>query len=105
MIQYVHKLSAFLFFLLGSSFFGAYLLYRNDIGEGWPRWWLAIADLPLALVAVIYGGTSLYLSLRKPDKGSKVLAAFIIIPLVAIFTVVIVLNFWNVLGLPVGEGL
>lgn len=102
MTRHVHTISAVLFYLLGASFFGAYLLLRNEIAGGWPVWWMSVADLPLAIVCTLYGGTSLYLSLRK-EKPSKSLAIVIAIPLIALLVFLFVLNFWNVLGLPIAE--
>lgn len=81
----------------------SYLLLRNAVGEPWPAWWLNVADLPLALVAVLYGGTSLYRSVKRKDGVSVPLLILIGIPLLAFFTFLIVLNFWNVLGLPTGN--
>lgn len=100
--RHLHKISAVLFYVLGITFFGAYLLLRNEIAGGWPSWWMAVADLPLAIVCMLYGGTSLYLSLRK-DQPSKSLAIAIGVPLFALFVFIVILNFWTVLGLPIAE--
>lgn len=96
MATHLHKLSAILFYVLGASFFVAYLLYRNDIGT-FGGWWLNVADLPLALAAVIYGGSSLYLSVTPKEKTSKTVAIVIGIPLTALFVWLVVLNFWEIL--------
>lgn len=93
MVTYLKHLSGFLFYLLGGSFFVAYLLYHNQITPI-GGWWLKVADLPLAFVGVIYGGTSLYLSVKPKDKESPALFYTISVPLVAIFSLLIVLNFW-----------
>lgn len=100
MSQFLHRLSAILFYLLAGSFFISYLLLRNEIGLPWSQWWLKVADLPLALVAVLYGGTSLYRSVKRAEGVSRPLLIVIGIPLLAFFIFLIVLNFWNVLGLP-----
>ncbi|MFH0851841.1 MAG: hypothetical protein V1876_03780, partial [Candidatus Peregrinibacteria bacterium] len=96
----LHRLSAILFYLLAGSFFVSYLLLRNEIGLPWSEWWLKVADLPLALVAVLYGGTSLYRSVKRSEGISWPLLILIGIPLLAFFTFLVALNFWNVLGLP-----
>lgn len=103
MSRSLHRLSAFLFYLLGASYFVSYLFYRNEMGAPWPMWWMSIADLPLALVALIYGGTSLYLSTQKTEQAQRVKAILIAIPLFVVFGVLVVLNFWEVLGLPVQQ--
>lgn len=96
MTEYLQKLSGFLFYLLGTSFFLAYLLFYNQFGDAW-AWWLKIADLPLALTGVIYGGTSLYLSVRPREHGSKPLAFIIAIPLTLLFLMLLGMNFWEVI--------
>lgn len=95
MTQYVHKLSAILFYTLGSSFFLAYLLAQKGIVNGY--YWLKIADLPLAAVAMVYGGTSLYLSLKPDGTPGKALGWTIGFILLLTFIFVSVLNFWELL--------
>ena len=98
----LHRFSGFLFYLLAGSFFVCYLLLRNELWLPWSEWWLKVADLPLALVAVLYGGTSLYRSVKRKEGVSVPLLILIGVPLLAFFTFLIFLNFWNVLGLPQG---
>ena len=94
--QYAKAVSGFFFYLLGISFFATYLLAFNAMGGLWPRWWMDVADLPLALTACVYGGISLYLSVLQPDKHSKITAVIIGIPLLAVLLLFIALNFWDV---------
>lgn len=96
MVRYVHTLSAVFFYALGISFFVAYLIGNQGISD-WGYWWLRIADLPLALSAMVYGGTSLYLSIRPGDNPSKALGWSIGIILLCAFVFVAVLNFWGLL--------
>ncbi|PIR54278.1 hypothetical protein COU75_01700 [Candidatus Peregrinibacteria bacterium CG10_big_fil_rev_8_21_14_0_10_42_8] len=95
MLPYIHKLSGFLFYLLGGSFFVSFMLHYNQIGS-FGGWWLKVADLPLALVGILYGGSSLYLSVKPKDTNSKTLMAIISLPLVVLFLSFIVMNFWPV---------
>jgi hypothetical protein len=95
MISFIHHLSSFLFYILGTSFFVAYLLMRNALAEEWPRWWLEIADLPLSLIAILYGGLSIFLSIHGGKKDSKSLIFVIAIPLIALFVFLVILNFWQ----------
>jgi len=95
MLTYIHKLSGFLFYLLGGSFFLSFMLQYNQIGS-FGGWWLKVADLPLALVGVLYGGSSLYLSVKPKDKGSTSLGFIIGLPLTLLFVSFIVMNFWPV---------
>ncbi len=96
MLKFVQQLSAFFFYALGTSFFVAYLLLRNDVWADWSALWLQTADLPFAFSAILYGGLSLYFSLALPGSTSKKLLWWIGIPLLALFTLVVVLNFWGV---------
>ncbi|ALM10282.1 MAG TPA: hypothetical protein DEB30_00170 [Candidatus Peribacter riflensis] len=105
MSSLLHRLSAILFYLLAGSFFISYLLLRNEIGLPWSEWWLKVADLPLALVAVVYGGTSLYRSVKHREGVSWLLLVLLGLPLLAFFTFLVALNFWNILGLPQGPAL
>lgn len=103
--RFLHSLSSALFYLLVGSFFVAYLLDRNSILLPWSDWWLKIADLPLALVALVYGGSSLYFSVKHRDQEGIAwgLFLFITIPLVTLFIFLLFLNFWTVLGFPQGS--
>jgi hypothetical protein len=95
MLTYIHKLSGFLFYLLGGSFFLSFMLHYNHMGS-FGGWWLKVADLPLALAGVIFGGSSLYLSVKPKNKDSKALMTIIGIPLTLLFLSLIVMNFWPV---------
>jgi len=96
-IEYLKRLSGILFYILGGSFFVAYMLQYNEITP-LGAWWLRIADLPLALCGMLYGGTSLYLSVKPHGKDSKVLYIVIGIPLVVIFSTLLMMNFWPLFG-------
>ncbi|MDP7477405.1 MAG: hypothetical protein QF442_03075 [Candidatus Peribacteraceae bacterium] len=61
-------------------------------------WWLRVADLPLILVGAIYGGTSLYMSVKPRDKDSRPLFMIIGVPLVIIFSTLLMMNFWPLFG-------
>lgn len=96
----MHKLSGILFYVLGTSFFLAYLLFQNGLYAPWPEWWLSVGDLPLLLIGMLYGGSSLYLSVAQPKVKSTALALCIIVPLAALFIAIATLNYWELLGLP-----
>ncbi len=93
MLLFLHRLSAFFFYVLGTSFFVAYILLRNDLQAEWAARWLLWADLPLALTTVLYGGLSFYRSLTTPGKTSRMLAVAIAVPLLALFVLLVLLNF------------
>ncbi|PIP65547.1 hypothetical protein COU77_03340 [Candidatus Peregrinibacteria bacterium CG10_big_fil_rev_8_21_14_0_10_49_16] len=97
MTEFLQKLSAILFYLLGLTVFGAYLLLRKELYAPWPLWWLTITDLPLLLTGLLYGSTSLYLSLQSASKPSLSLVFFIFVPALLLFVLFTVLNFWPIL--------
>lgn len=97
MIPYLKALSGFLFYVLGGTFFVAYMLQYNEITP-YGGWWLRIADLPLILAGLLYGGTSLYLSVKPKEGESKSLFAVIGIPLAMVFATLLTMNFWPLFG-------
>lgn len=94
MTRYLHSLSAVLFYLLGLSFFAAYTLSFNNIIAAPAKQWMHSMDLPLLLVGLLYGGTSVYLSLTAERKGSSGLAWTIGLPLAIVFITAATLKFW-----------
>lgn len=95
MLKHLHSLSAILFYVLGASFFVAYLLHFNKLLGLWPRWWFEVADMPLIIAAILYGGTSLFLSIYNPERSSTALKYSIAIPLIALFLFLVALNYWS----------
>ena len=95
MALFLRNFSAWLFYSLGISFFVAYVLLQNEIGIPWPKFWLSVADLPLLLSGLLYGGASLYLSVKKPNEASPILAWIIGLIALAIFVFLASLNFWE----------
>jgi hypothetical protein len=96
-ISFLHRLFAALFYLLGASFFVTFALVRAKLGDIWPAWWLQVADLPLAASAMGFAGLSLYQSLKSDTTHAIRLAWMIGVPLVVLFVVLVVFNFWPLL--------
>lgn len=94
MIRYLHTLSAILFYVLGSSFFLAYVLFRNNVWEAASLRWLQIGDMPLLLAGLLYGGLSVYRSMHDDTSHSTVMLIAIGFPLVVLFITMLILNFW-----------
>ena len=92
MLRYLHQLSSFFFYLLGSSFFIAYVLLKQKLWATEAAVWLQVADLPLAFTALLYGGLSLHFSLHF--EKSKILSWVIGVPLSIVFGVILIMNFW-----------
>ena len=96
MLHYLHTLSAVLFYLLGASFFGAYILAHNNLYGTWPLQWLSIGILPLLLSGILFGSISLYQSLQTGTALSRILLFAIGIPLAFVFLALAVLKFMPV---------
>jgi hypothetical protein len=93
MSRYLHTLSAVLFYVLGGSFFLAIVLQYNGIAGNAPQVWMDIADLPLLLTGLLFGGASLYRSVRGDDDPSHALIVGIAIPLTILFVLLLITNF------------
>ena len=94
MQRFLHTLSAICFYVLGSSFFLAYILARNDVAQGTALRWLQIGDMPLLLSGLLYGGLSIHRSLQdKAGNTSRLLILAIAFPAVVLFLVLATMNF------------
>jgi hypothetical protein len=94
MEQHLHRASAVIFYVLGSTFFLAAVLMRNDIWPTMSYWWLRIADLPFLFAGMVYGGMSVERSLRDAQgKRSMTVLMTITVPLIAIFAFTLFLTF------------
>jgi len=98
MLPFLHFLFSILFYLLGGSFFIAYVFLQNNRGGVLPLWWMTTADVPLILCALLYGGLGLYRSLSTGQQASCPLIFTIAIPLATIAILTIVLNFWGTMS-------
>lgn len=93
MLKYLHTLSAALFYVLGASFFLAYILLHNNIQPELSGSWLQAGDLPLLLSGLLYGGISVYRSIQEDNSSSRTLMFAIGIPVGVLFLLFLVLNF------------
>jgi hypothetical protein len=91
----LHRVSGICFYVLGLTYFLAYIGVRNDVLGSTSAVWMQVADLPFALSAITYGGLSFYRSLTT-EEGSTPLALGIGIPLTFFFILILFLNFWGV---------
>jgi hypothetical protein len=92
MLRYLHTLSAICFYALGSSFFISYVLFANNIASSAMQTWLQIGTLPLTLCGLLYGGISVYRSI-KDESSSTILLIGIALPLAIFFIFLLLLNF------------
>jgi heme/copper-type cytochrome/quinol oxidase subunit 3 len=96
---YLKKLSGFVFYTLGLTFFGMYLAKSMGKFGVLPTWWFEVFDLPLAISALVYAGTSVHLSLRSKDNKAVLSGILITLVLISIFVVLFALNYWVPLGM------
>lgn len=92
-LHYLHTLSAVLFYILGTTFFLAYVLMHNGIAATASLAWLHTGDMPLLLSGLLYGGLSVYRSLQDEASSSKALMLGILIPLAILFLLLLAVNF------------
>lgn len=94
MERFVHTLSAYCFYILGSTFFVAYILARNGIAEVGMMRWLQIGDMPLLFAGLLYGGLSIHRSMQgDAGNASRLLILGITFPALAIFAAIAFMNF------------
>lgn len=96
MSRFLHTLSAVVFYLLGAVAFGAYIAFKNGFWVDRAEFVLSIIDLPLLVVGALYGGLSVYRSLKSEHAPSPILAFFIALPLILVIGFFGVLNFWTI---------
>ena len=84
-MEAVRKASGFLFYAFGTLLLVVIVLVKKGVMTGAAPY-LHVADLPIIFIAMLYGGSSLYVSL---SRGKKSLPLFIVIfvPLGVLFAV------------------
>jgi hypothetical protein len=88
----LRKVSAFCFYILGSVLIVLIVLVQRGVGPSILNLSLHLFDLPLLFTGMLFGGSSLYLSLVK-DKSSVPLLIVIFLPLAVLFAFFAYLNF------------
>lgn len=87
--------------MLGLTLFAAYLAKVNNWLGNMPDTVFETLDLSFAFIAILYGATSLHLSLRKEDSKGVIVGVIIAACAICIFAYLFTLNYWVQLGLPV----
>jgi len=95
MSRYFHGLSAVLFYILGTTVFAAYLLEKNGVWPDAARLWMLSVMLPLLACGLLYGGLSLYLSVKNASGKSTVLATMLAVISLIVFSSFAILTFWH----------
>lgn len=93
----IRKTAMVCFYLLGASFFVAYMLWRNKLLGGLPLLWMQIADLPLLLCGLIFGAASILKGLGEREGVMSLIGWCLAAPLTLLFLGFVLLTFWDVL--------
>ncbi|MFH1012258.1 MAG: hypothetical protein V1760_00735 [Candidatus Peregrinibacteria bacterium] len=89
----IHEVSAIFFFILAFSYVIAALAFRNDLMVPWATLFMRILDIPFALVALLYGGSTLYLQLNEGEENATPWSIIIIATCILLFGLVVFVNF------------
>ncbi len=85
--------SGFLFYLLGAALIVGLVLLKRDISPALTTALLNSIDLPLLLAGMVYGGSSLYISITANRQQSMTVALIITLPLALLFIAFAYANF------------
>lgn len=88
----VHRASAFLFYVLGALFIPLVILYERGMLPSGLTPVIHSLDLPLLFISILFGGSSLYVSLTKGQKSLPLLLA-VFVPVGVVFVVFCWFNF------------
>ena len=66
----IHEVSASLFFLMAFGYLFAALAFRNDYWPSMMIFAMRLLDIPFAALALLYGGSGLYLQVNEAKDDS-----------------------------------
>lgn len=94
----LHRLSAFLFYVLGSLGFLSFIFLRNGVYGAAPAFLLDAIKMPFLTVALLYGGLSIALSLRSEDGSiHRGVSVAVFLPMFLLFFLSLYFNFRHLL--------
>lgn len=94
MLADLKKLSGFFFYTLGCVTLFALVSLKRGWSPSFAMSMLSSIDLPLILTAMLYGGSSFYLSLKRDGSWSLPLALAIGVPLGLLFLLFAYMDLW-----------
>ena len=94
----IRRAAAFLFYCFGALLIAVVILVRQDMMPESLMPYVSSLDLPVLFIAMVFGGSSLYVSLTK-GRSSPVLFVVIALPLILLFGLFCWMNF----ALPLSE--
>jgi hypothetical protein len=89
----LHDVSAIYFFILAFVYVFAVLAFRNGFMPDLMLTAIRILDVPFALTALIYGGTTIYLQTEREDEEASPWAMIIFAICLLLFGFVVFMNF------------
>lgn len=90
----IHSVSANFFFLIAFLYVIAALALRNDLYSGLMVFFMRLADIPLAFISLLYGGSGLYLQVNEGKEDGESAWSIIIFALcLLLFGAVVFVNF------------
>jgi len=90
----LHDVSANLFFLLAFVFVAAALAFRNDFNASAAIFLMRVLDIPFAFVALLYGGSGLYLQINEGKEDAESAWSVVIFAVcLLLFGAVVFVNF------------
>jgi len=90
----IHSVSANFFFILAFLYIFAALAFRNDFYSDLMIFFMRIADIPFAFVALLYGGSGLYLQINEgKDETESAWSILIFAFCLILFGAVVFVNF------------
>lgn len=90
-MEAVRKASGFLFYVAGTLLILAIVLVKSGVASGIAPY-MHVVDLPILFIAMLYAGSSLYVSLAR-GKKSLPLLLITFVPLGVLFAVFAWFNF------------
>ncbi|PIZ74325.1 hypothetical protein COY07_00870 [Candidatus Peregrinibacteria bacterium CG_4_10_14_0_2_um_filter_43_11] len=92
-IKSIHSVSAIYFFILAFTYVIAALAFRNDIMANSAITLMRMLDTPFALIALLYGGSTLYLELNGEGENTHPWSILIVAGCIVLFGLVVFMNF------------
>jgi len=94
MAKTIHNIGANFFFILAFLYVFAALAFRNDYNPDIMIFLMRLLDIPFALIALLYGGSGLYLQINEGKEETASAWSIIIFAFCLIlFGIVVFVNF------------
>lgn len=89
----LHEVSAIFFFILAFAAVAAGLSLRNDWAAAEALLLLRVIDVPLAMIGLLYGGTTLYLQMNENQESASPWSIIISAACILLFGLAVFMNF------------